>query len=369
MSELLSRYRAEIERSGYAFDPAQAGALERMEPLYAALTAEPAQVRARGLRGLLRRLGGGAEVPSLPAGYYLFGGVGRGKTFVVDLFYEALADVPAWRIHFHQFMQFVHAGLKRAGEVEDPLKVVAGEIGTRARVVVLDEFHVTDITDAMLLGRLLEALSAGRVTILTTSNDHPRDLYAGGLQRERFVPAIEHILGRFEVIGFDGDVDYRLRQLTEAPVYHVPADAAADAALAAQFETLSRGRGGEGGEIEIDGRRIPARRRAEHMAWFGFDAVCRGPRSTRDYIELARRFETILISGVPVFGAADDDAARRFMNMVDEFYDRRVKLILSAAAEPGGLYAGERLASGFRRTASRLTEMRSEAYLHRAHLS
>jgi len=366
MSDLMTRYLAEIERAGYTFDPAQAHALERIEPLRSAILDAPEP--ARGLRGWWARLRGTPPVEQ-PAGYYLYGGVGRGKTFVVDLFFESLPDGAAWRIHFHSFMHFVHSALKRAGEVADPLAVVGDEIAARARVVVLDEFHVTDITDAMLLARLLEVLAERRVALVTTSNDPPGELYAGGLQRERFLPAIDHLSNRFEVISFDGDTDYRLRQLTEAPVYLVPAGAEADAALAGKFEQLSRGTGVEGGEIEVDGRKLAAVRRAEHLAWFEFAELCEGPRSTRDYIELARRFETILVSGVPVFSAARDDAARRFMNMVDEFYDRRVKLIVSAEAEPDGLYRGQRLAAGFRRTASRLTEMRSEAFLHRAHLS
>lgn len=386
MGELVTHYHRRVEALGFAPDPAQIAALEALSQLCAL----PAAASPRGLTG---RLFGGRRRPlSTPVGFYLHGGVGRGKTFVIDLCHEYLPAAARWRIHFHSFMQWIHGELRTAKAVRDPLKSVGRAVAARARVLFLDEFHVTDITDAMILGGLLEILAAEGVVLVTTSNDVPESLYPGGLQRERFLPAIAFIRDRFELIAFDGDTDYRLRQLTAAPIYHVQGEdrIAADAALAAIFERLSAGvaisdelvasrvrPGGDGVSVhhdrpellEVDGRRLPARRVGPHLVWFDFSALCEGPRSARDYIELARRFETVLVSGVPVFHAQADDAARRFMTMVDEFYDRGVKLIISAEAEPGALYAGDRLAQGFARTASRLAEMRSQEYLHRPHLS
>lgn len=386
MGDLVARYHHRISELGFAPDDAQVAALGALSVLCQTEAARPR-------RGLSRLLPGARRTaPERPVGFYLYGGVGRGKTFVIDLCHEHLPAGAKWRIHFHSFMQWVHGELRAAGEVRDPLKRVGRAVAERANVLFLDEFHVTDITDAMLLAGLLEILAAEGVVLVTTSNDVPESLYPGGLQRERFIPAISFIRARFALLPFDGEMDYRLRQLTAAPVYHVVADnpADADGALAAIFERLSAGSPiaegvaeseGEHGvqgvslhadhpeALEVDGRRLPARRVGPHLAWFEFPALCDGPRSARDYIELARRFETVMVSGIPIFTSQTDDAARRFMTMVDEFYDRGVKLIVSAAAEPADLYRGERLAQGFARTVSRLVEMRSHDYLHRPHLS
>lgn len=419
MSNLIARYHHRIGELGFAADPAQLRALERLEGLCA--VPEPTPRSGMG-KGILRRLvGNRSRVPesSAPVGFYLFGGVGRGKTFVIDLCHEHLPAAQRWRVHFHSFMQWVHATLRAAGDVANPLEDVGRAVRARCRVLFLDEFHVGDITDAMLLAGLLEVLARENVVLVTTSNDVPESLYAGGLQRERFLPAIRFIRERFVLVPFDGEVDYRLTKLTAAPVYHltgvrdakadglhggvvdeaagakgVVRDSGVEAALAAIFERLSAGSELSAGvaapaldcdaasqavgvssdsehpeALEIDGRTLPAKRVGPHLVWFEFSTLCEGPRSARDYIELGRRFEVVMVSDVPVFDGLSDDAARRFMTMVDEFYDRGVKLILSAAAEPEDLYRGERLAGSFRRTVSRLIEMRTETYLHRPHLS
>lgn len=467
MSNLITRYHHRISELGFAADPAQLRALERLEGLCALPDSAPRSGAGKGILRRLMRNRTRAPASSAPVGFYLFGGVGRGKTFVIDLCHEHLPAAQRWRVHFHSFMQWVHATLRAAGDVANPLEEVGRAVRARCRVLFLDEFHVGDITDAMLLAGLLEVLAREEVVLVTTSNDVPESLYAGGLQRERFLPAIRFIRERFVLVPFDGEVDYRLTKLTAAPVYHLTGvgDAKADsvhggvvddaagargvvrhsgveAALAAIFERLSAGselsagvaahaalaavaqdpgaRAAAGVDarddarddarttgadhkrvadaavlgaapaldcdaasqavgvssdsehpeaLEIDGRTLPAKRVGPHLAWFEFSTLCEGPRSARDYIELARRFEVVVVSDVPVFDGLSDDSARRFMTMVDEFYDRGVKLILSAAAEPEDLYRGERLAGSFQRTVSRLIEMRTETYLHRPHLS
>ena len=324
---------------------------------------------APGRPALAGRLLARLRRPSPPAairGIYLWGGVGRGKTFLMNLFHANLA-APSRRMHFHRFMQEAHALLRAHQDEADPLQRVAAEIAADSRALCFDELAVADIADAMILAGLFAALTARGVTLVFTSNFAPRDLYRGGLQRQRFLPAIELIERHTEVLALDGDTDYRLRQLERAPLYIDATRPDAEALLAQRFEAIAGQAGEAGGVIEIESRGIPVRRRSAGVVWFGFRELCDGPRSQADYIEIARSFQTVVVSGVPCLGTAADNQARRFIALVDEFYDRGVKLVLSAEAPPAELYRGERLAFEFERTASRLVEMQTHAYLQRPH--
>ena len=368
------RYRDEIDRGGLLPDPAQAALVEELERIHRSLAA----ARDAGLLSrLARRLGLGSREPV--RGLYAWGGVGRGKTRLVDLFAAAPRLDPTLRIHFHRFMQHVHGELKALPAREDPLRLVAGRLAARARVLCLDEFHVSDITDAMILARLLAALFGRGVTLVATSNTEPSRLYAGGLQRDRFLPAIELIERHTAVIRLDGGIDYRLRALERARMYYTPLGPEAERGLAECFQALApesdamSGRaarpGSAGGEtLAILGRPVPVIRHAEGIAWFDFADLCGGPRSTPDYIEIARSFHTVVLSGVPVLDDDRRDPLRRFIHLVDELYDRSVNLIVSAAAPPEGLYCGRKLIEPFQRTRSRLVEMQSTAYLGRGHI-
>ena len=337
--------------------------MERLEQLRRALERAARDERSLGRR-LRARLG---RTPrETVRGAYLWGGVGRGKTFLMDLFHASLA-VPARRTHFHRFMQEVHGRLRELRELPDPLPRVAGDVAADCRVLCFDELYVTDVADAMILAGLFGALVDAGVTLVITSNAAPQDLYREGLQRQRFMPAIALIERCTEVINVDAGTDYRLRQLERAPLYISTKTHDADRLLAQRFEAIAGDAGESGGSLEIEGREIPVRQRHAGVVWFDFEAICAGPRSQADYIEIARGFHTVVISGVPRFDAARDDEARRFISLVDEFYDRGVKLVASAEGPPASLYQGERLAFEFQRTASRLIEMQSHAYLERAH--
>lgn len=351
-----------LEREGHVHDPAQQALAERLDVLQQDLVhAHAAKIR------LLDRLLG-RQPPAVP-GLYIWGGVGRGKTYLMDLFFQTL-DLPAKkRIHFHRMMHDVHNRLAAFGDIEDPLDRVAAAIATEIRVLCFDEFFVSDIGDAMILGRLLNGLFDRGVTLVATSNVAPVDLYRDGLQRERFLPAIALLQQHTEVFELGGDTDYRLRLLEHAGTYLCPDDAEARGNLGLLFDECATAGIERERRLLVNGRRITAHRAAKGIAWFEFEEICDGPRSQADYIELARWYPTVIVSGVPQFGNKDDDRARRFIALVDEFYDRRVKLILSAARPPGELYAGRRLAFEFERTVSRLTEMQSADYLHQPHLA
>ena len=340
-------------------DPAQHAALRELDRIHRQLLeATPT--------GFLARLGLGRR-PAPVKGLYLWGGVGRGKTFLVDLFYEGLPLPQKQRTHFHRFMRSIHEQLRMHAGQADPLATIAREWRERLRVLVLDEFFVTDIGDAMLLGRLLERLFAEGVTLVTTSNTAPQHLYRDGLQRERFLPAIAQLREHCVELAADGREDYRLRALTRSPVYRQPLDGESDAWLAGRWQALASGAEAKPGGIRIEGRRIAVRARGHGVAWFDFAELCDGPRSTDDYIEIAREFQIVLVGGIPRFDRNNEDAARRFVNLIDELYDRQVTLVCTAAALPVALYQGERLAGAFERTASRLIEMQSAEYLARTH--
>jgi cell division protein ZapE len=295
--------------------------------------------------------------------------VGRGETFLVDLFYASLPIQEKRRTHFNRFMRDVHARLREHAGERDPLAAIAREWRAQSRVLVLDEFFVSDIGDAMLLGRLLERLFAEGVVLLTSSNTPPGQLYRDGLQRARFEPAIALIERHCRILHLDSPRDYRLRTLTRSPVYRAPLDARANAWLAERWQALTAGCTQAGAPLRIDGRSIATRALSEGAAWFDFAALCEGPRAAGDYIEIAREFHTVLVGGIPILDARSDDATRRLVTLVDELYDRHVNLVCTADAPPPALYAGERLAGAFERTASRLIEMQSAEYLaleHRA---
>ncbi len=300
-------------------------------------------------------------------GLYFWGGVGRGKTYLVDTFHDCLPFERKMRVHFHRFMRRVHNELKALEGEKNPLELVAQRIAADTRVICFDEFFVTDIADAMILGGLMESLFERGVTLVATSNIVPSKLYENGLQRQRFLPAIALIERYTEVVNVDAGVDYRLRTLQQAELYHYPLDDAADASLEDSFERLAPEKSKHWERLEVNGRYITCRRVADDVGWFDFDELCDGPRSQNDYIELARDFHAVLISGVPALGQSNDDQARRFINLVDEFYDRNVKLVLAAALPLLELYQGGKLDFEFQRTVSRLQEMQSFEYLAREH--
>jgi len=361
----MERYRAELARPGFRHDPAQEAAVRELQQLHEALCRQAAEP---GWRVMLRRIGLGPRRAATPVrGLYLWGGVGRGKTHLMDLFFESVADSRKLRTHFHRFMQRVHHDLRRVAGQKNPLKPVAARIAEEARVLCFDEFFVADITDAMLLAGLLEELFARGVTLVATSNVEPSGLYRDGLQRQRFLPAIALLERHTRVLNVDGGIDHRLRLLEQAELYHCPLDDQADASLRRSFDSLAPEPGRADAYIEVEGRELRARRLADDVAWFDFRELCDGPRSQNDYIELAREFHAVLLSDVPCFGPDMEDQARRFINLIDEFYDRNVKLVISAASAPDGLYAGSRLDFEFQRTASRLIEMQSHDYLARPH--
>jgi cell division protein ZapE len=342
------------------FDPAQAEAARLLADLHRRLAATPPIPRPTGWVGRLRAR---FSTPLQPVtGLYLWGGVGRGKTHLMDWF----ADLPLpgkRRVHFHHFMREVHQELAGLPRQPDPLEVLAERRSREHRVLCLDEFVVTDITDAMLLYGLLRALFTRGVTLVTTSNAAPRTLYRNGLQRDRFLPAIDLLEHHTRVHELTGGPDYRLRALTAAGVWFVTGETDADATLAECFERLAGGHEERTPVMAVNGREVPVRRLASNVGWFEFDVLCGGPRATADYIEIARELGTLILSGVPVLTPARDAAARRFLHLVDELYDRRVKLIVSAQAPPAGLVTGELRDFPGERLVSRLTEMQSREYL------
>ncbi len=358
-------YREALAARGFEPDPAQQTGIERLEKLRAELLEA-----SRDFDSVPRKLLGFAAAPRRPGirGVYLWGGVGRGKTWIMDLFFQSLPFDAKRRVHFHRFMHDVHAELTRLRGEPNPLDKVARRVAEEVRVLGLDELFVADIADAMILGALFKSLVARGVTLVITSNVPPSGLYADGLQRQRFVAAIVLLERQLDVLAVDGPVDYRLRQLAQMPIYLDASDPATPERLRALFQTLLGGGAATTAPLEVGGRSIPVVGASERVVWFEFAALCDGPRSQEDYLELARDYRTVLVAGVPQFDERNDNAARRFVALVDEFYDRGVNLIVSAAAAPAALYRGERLAFDFRRTASRLIEMQSEAYLARAHL-
>ena len=348
-------------RNGFARDPAQFALAGRLTELHRRLAAT--EEGSRFETWLRRTLGRPAE---MVVGLYLWGDVGRGKTYLMDLFHETLPVARKRRFHFHRFMQHVHAELRDLEGRTDPLKTVADRFAADARVLCFDEFFVSDIGDAMILGELLKHLFERRVTLVATSNVAPAKLYENGLQRRRFLPAIELIERHTDVMHVGGETDYRLQVLRRGDIYRT--DGRTEDLLES-FLALCHADPAENEDLMINDRPVRARYCAEDAVWFDFEALCEGPRSQNDYIELARLFSTVVVYGVPIFNveSESENAARRFISLVDEFYDRNVKVLFSAAAPVDALYGGSLLTMEFERTRSRIVEMQSDAYLQRMH--
>lgn len=355
------KYRELMREPGFVADAAQRRTVARLDALHERLGDVPAS-------NWWQRVLGGRSRPATTRGLYLWGGVGRGKTLLMDLFYQALGDeIPRQRAHFHGFMNRVHADLKRLTDTRHPLRQVARDLAAQTRVLCLDEFVIIDIGDAMIMAGLLETLFAEGVVLVTTSNVAPQDLYRDGLQRARFIPAIELLERHCDVVNVDGDEDYRLRFLQQTDLYRVPhgvdTDNAIRAYLAEHVIPVQRLRP----ELVVNNRILQTKFCAEDTVWFHFAELCETARSQNDYLELARLFNTLILTDIRQMGDNDDDAARRFVLLIDVLYDHHVKLMCSAAVSPELLYRGKRLEFEFERTASRLIEMQSEHYLSQAH--
>jgi len=361
------RYQRDLKQGLIQADPAQHDAVDLLEALYFELMDARRAPDPKLSKRLLSIFGGQPENP--PRGVYLWGNVGRGKTYLMDIFYDCLPFPDRLRTHFHRFMQRVHYDLKELKGEKNPLSQVAAAIAAETSVLCFDEFYVSDIGDAMILSGLLQALFGKGVVMLATSNVKPELLYENGLQRDRFIPAIRLLQEKLTVFHLDGDTDYRLRSLSQAELYHWPLGQQAENALQENLRQLAPdfSEGVQNAAIEILGRTIVSRYCADDVVWFEFADLCGGPRSVHDYIEIARIYHAVLLGNMPVLEAGLDDEARRFINLVDELYDRGVKLIISAQVPIDELYRGTALTKEFQRTRSRLLEMQSHQYLARPH--
>ena len=358
-------YQQDLQRTDFSHDPAQDQAVKSLQRVYDELI-----VSQQPPKGLAKLFGFMGKSTSQVKGLYLWGGVGRGKTYLMDTFYDALPGDKKLRAHFHRFMHQIHLDLDGLKGQRDPLLVIAKRMAERYQVICFDEFFVSDITDAMLLGTLFEALFAEGVVLVATSNIIPDELYRNGLQRARFLPAIALINKHCEILNVDSGIDYRLRTLEQAEIYHYPLDPQADKNLLSYFAQLAPESEISYAPIDIDGREITIRQQAQGVLLINFRDLCDGPRSQRDDLELACLYHTVLLSGVEQMGSntTGDDIARRFLAMVDEFYERNVKLIISAEVELEQIYTEGLLSFEFRRCRSRLIEMQSHDYLALEHL-
>ncbi len=371
-ADMLAAYQRALDSGQLQPDQRQLEVVGKLQDLHERLMAPSVapEKKSGGFFSTLFRKSEALEQAQAVSGLYLWGGVGRGKTLLCDMFYTSLPTNQKKRVHFHRFMQSVHNDLSKIKQAESPLELIAERIASECKVLVLDEMHVNDITDAMLMGGLLQSLFKRGVTLVTTSNSEPDNLYHDGLQRARFIPAIEAIKNNVEVVFLGGDIDYRMRLLQNASIYRAPLDEQSDASLAQQFSNLAAtSEVLDDGVLEVNGRDIQTVRLADGLVWFDFDALCNSARSTDDYIEIARAHHTVLLSNVVRMDDTTNDAVRRFINMVDEFYDRGVKLVVTAELPPVDLYSGKRLEFEFERTVSRLMEMQSPEYLASPHLS
>jgi cell division protein ZapE len=363
-------YSASLAEGAMLEDEAQAQVMALLDQRFTQLVARSAN-KAGWFESLANKFllskSGRADTPI--KGLYLWGGVGRGKTMMMDMFCHALPPERRQRMHFHRFMRRVHDGLGRFSGQANPLLKVADEIASQGDVLCFDEFFVSDIGDAMILGEVMTALFARGVVLVATSNVEPANLYKNGLQRSRFLPAIDQIYAHCDVHEIDQGQDFRLRTLQQARLYHWPLSESTDQSMRESFSALATDREKSNVRLRVENRMIEALKVAGDVAWFRFSSLCEGPRSQNDYIELATLFTTVLISEVPVLDVNREDAARRFISLVDEFYDRRVKLVISADQPITDLYQGQRLSFEFERTQSRLLEMQSEEYLSQPHVA
>ena len=366
---LLNAYLKSIENGELRLDPDQKQVIEELDLIYSAIIEQNNKqpIKKKSFSSFFFNR---SETTSLKpiTGLYLHGGVGRGKTHLVDFFFERLPIEKKMRLHFHRFMQIVHEELAKLDGVSDPLKQVAQMFTNKAQILCFDEFHVIDITDAMLLGRLLEHLFSNGLVLVTTSNFHPDDLYKNGLQRDRFIPAIKLLKEHTKVVEMGGNYDYRSEAFKELGVYYFVNDDKADERLDKHFKQLSGIDLYEGKkELKINNRKIPVKKFSSDVAWFEFDDLCNTARSTDDFSEIAHYFKTVLISNIPQMDSSLDDAARRFINMIDTFYDMHVNIVVSAAAEPLKLYSGKKLDFEFDRAISRINEMQTSRYIEGQH--
>ncbi len=351
-------YEAALAERGFSSDPAQLRAVDELERC-ATDWAHYKHKRSNSLKKLINR-------PAVPKGVYMYGGVGRGKSFLMDLFFNAVPLKRKTRLHFHEFMREVHRELRELQGTQNPLDVLGQRMAQRYKLICFDEFHVADVTDAMILHRLLDALFANGVGFVTTSNFHPDGLYPNGLHRDRILPAIEPLKQKLAVINVDNGTDYRGRALTHIDLYHCPLGPQADAAMKVAFDQLAEAHD-EDPKLHIESREITAVRRAGGVVWFDFRTLCGTPRSQNDYLELATRFHTLMLSNVPQMGVQQASEARRFTWLVDVLYDRRVKLVMSAEVMPDELYVQGPMSHEFPRTVSRLGEMQSQEFLALEH--
>ncbi len=355
MASVREAYEAELEARGYSSDPAQLRAVQALERC-ATAWAEYKIKRSNAIKKLINH-------PDIPKGVYMYGGVGRGKSFLMDCFFNAVPLVRKTRLHFHEFMREVHREMAEMQGTVNPLDALAERIADKYKLICFDEFHVADITDAMILHRLLAALFKNGVGMVATSNFRPDDLYPNGLHRDRILPAIALLNLEMEVVNVDNGTDYRRRTLEQVRTYHTPLGAEADAAMDAAFSQLAEAHDDDDPVLHIEAREIRARRKAGGVVWFDFKTLCGGPRSQNDYLEIATQFHTVFLSDVPHMPVRMASEARRFTWLVDVLYDRRVKLIMSAAVPPEELYTEGPLVHEFPRTVSRLNEMQSREFL------
>jgi len=360
----LQRYLQDLDKEGFVKDAAQKKAVDKLQALYENLLLDEKHRKLEASRWFNKF---NKKKASVVKGLYFWGGVGRGKTYLMDNFYESLPFQNKMRVHFHRFMQRVHSELQSLDNQKNPLVIVADKLSEEARVICFDEFFVSDIGDAMILAGLMGELFERGVSLVCTSNIIPDRLYENGLQRARFIPAIDLVKLHTDVVNVDGGIDYRLRTLEQAELYHFPLDEDANVNLETYFRQLAVESGSQNLELEVNGRKLSAHRHSDDVVWFEFAELCDGPRSQNDYIELAREFHAVIISDIPQLNADTDDQARRFINLVDEFYDRSVKVIISAAAPIHEIYLGGKLMFEFERTQSRLLEMQSHEYLEKEH--
>lgn len=360
----LQQYKIDLEKEGFQYDKAQENAVTHLDRLYQALIARPAP--ASGFKKVLSSLLG--QKKEAINGLYFWGGVGRGKTYLVDTFYECLPFDNKMRVHFHRFMHRIHEELKALPGVSDPLKVIAKKLADETCIICFDEFFVSDITDAMLLGTLFEELFSHQVILVATSNIVPDELYRNGLQRARFLPAIALINKYCDIVNVDSGIDYRLRTLEQAEIYHYPLDECANVNLDKYFQQLSAEPGTKEKAIEINNRQLQTVEESDGVVYFEFSELCESARSQNDYMEISRIYHTVLLANVTQMSRDNDDAARRFIAMVDEFYERSVKLIISAEVAMESLYTDGGLNFEFKRCLSRLQEMQSHDYLAAEHI-
>ncbi|WP_333607130.1 cell division protein ZapE [Arsukibacterium sp.] len=359
----IEKYQQDLQRADFHFDAAQQQAVVHLQRLFDEFVQKVPATPSLWQRLRLKKQ---SSTPLL--GLYFWGGVGRGKTYLVDTFYECLPTQRKLRIHFHRFMHRVHQELKQLSGVANPLEQVADRFKQQTDIICFDEFFVSDITDAMILGTLMQALFARGICLVATSNIEPDGLYRNGLQRARFLPAIALIKQHTQVVNVDSGIDYRLRTLEQAEIFHCPLDEVAEQNLQQYFLALSVEPRQQQVEVDVANRKLKARAEADGIVWFDFSQLCETARSQYDYMELSRCYHTVLVSGVKAMGQQNDDVARRFIALVDEFYERRVKLIMSAELPLEQLYSQGQLQFEFKRCISRLQEMQSRDYLASAHL-